>query len=72
MVCDNCQERIRKLAVPDVTKKNDKHNGNNTVAGGGVKAGEECLTDMIMFIQVVFYVLTVTIVRSVDMIYYLS
>ena len=39
MVCDSCQERLSKLAVPDVVKKKDGNNGNNTVAGGGVKAG---------------------------------
>lgn len=40
MVCESCQDRLSKLAVPDVVKKKDSNNGNNTVAGGGVKAGE--------------------------------
>mmetsp|Transcript_23505 Transcript_23505/g.39890 ORF Transcript_23505/g.39890 Transcript_23505/m.39890 type:complete len:104 (+) Transcript_23505:74-385(+) len=40
MVCDSCQVRLSKLAVPDVVKKKDPNNGNNTVAGGGVRAGK--------------------------------
>jgi hypothetical protein len=40
MVCDKCQDRLSKLAVPDVVKKKDSNNGNNTVAGGGVRAGK--------------------------------